>query len=751
MHRSTFSPLQDANPTPSFGGFGLSIRWLLALSVLAIAVVLSACIDSPPPTPEPTATATATPSPEPTATATPEPARPTSVTVSPATVDLTALGTTTQLRAEVRDQDSTVMTGVTVTWTTSANSVATVDAVGVVTGAGNGTATITASAGSASGAAVVTVTQTVASVEVSPSVAELTAWGETVQLTAEALDANGHAVAGAVLSWESTDVPVATVDAAGVVTGAGNGTATITASAGSASGAAVVTVTQTVASVKVLPSVAELTAWGETVQLTAEALDANGHAVAGAVLSWESTDVPVATVDAAGVVTGAGNGTATITASAGSASGAAVVTVTQTVASVKVSSSMADLTAWGETVQLTAEALDANGHAVAGAAFSCESSDPWVASVPEGTVTAVGGGNATVTAAYDGLTVDTPISVRISTRSTGAVRVLYAIPSDREFRASSSETIAHFIVDLQSWYRRELGGLTFSVYEVIPEVCRMSGTADSHARGNAWENVVAGVQHCGSVQHDHPDFVWVVYVDLMEPCDESHELGAGGAGLTIMTDGRTGFIEDWYYYCGEGPYDSTVEGWIVGLGHELGHTLGLPHPPGCEEDLPTCDRRALMWDPVSPAETYLRADNKEVLIRSPFIGTEPVPGRDPDDVANASSVSGGAFGPGDEPLQGVRVSLVGEDFWSWGETGEDGAFVIPVPDGSSGPSVLSIHAGGAGECGWLGYHGPDGITTARTQATRVEIADGNVTGIEIRLPVKPESTDAMRPWRWNKG
>ena len=24
MHRSTFSPLQDANPTPSFGGFGLS-------------------------------------------------------------------------------------------------------------------------------------------------------------------------------------------------------------------------------------------------------------------------------------------------------------------------------------------------------------------------------------------------------------------------------------------------------------------------------------------------------------------------------------------------------------------------------------------------------------------------------------------------------------------------------------------------------------------------------------------------------
>ena len=35
MHRSTFSPLQDANPTPSFGGFGLSTgRWTSKLGGL---------------------------------------------------------------------------------------------------------------------------------------------------------------------------------------------------------------------------------------------------------------------------------------------------------------------------------------------------------------------------------------------------------------------------------------------------------------------------------------------------------------------------------------------------------------------------------------------------------------------------------------------------------------------------------------------------------------------------------------------
>ena len=100
----------------------------------------------------------------PTAPPTPEPARPATVTVSPATADLTALGATVQLTAEVRDQNARVMAGATVTWSSADTSVATVDASGLVTAVGNGTATITASAGSASGSTVVTVTQSVATV-----------------------------------------------------------------------------------------------------------------------------------------------------------------------------------------------------------------------------------------------------------------------------------------------------------------------------------------------------------------------------------------------------------------------------------------------------------------------------------------------------------------------------------------------------------------------------------------------------------
>ena len=99
----------------------------------------------------------------------------------------------------------------------------------------------------------VTVTQPAASVEVSPSVYELTALGATVQLTAEALDGNGHGVAGAEFSWESSDVAVATVDASGLVTAVRGGNATITATyeentAESVIGTAAVTVAQVVRS-----------------------------------------------------------------------------------------------------------------------------------------------------------------------------------------------------------------------------------------------------------------------------------------------------------------------------------------------------------------------------------------------------------------------------------------------------------------------------------------------------------------------
>ena len=82
---------------------------------------------------------------------------PTTVSIAPSAVTLSALGATQQLTATVRDQSGAVMTGVTVTWSSSNTSVAPVTAAGLVTAATNGTADVTATAGSVSARVTVTV------------------------------------------------------------------------------------------------------------------------------------------------------------------------------------------------------------------------------------------------------------------------------------------------------------------------------------------------------------------------------------------------------------------------------------------------------------------------------------------------------------------------------------------------------------------------------------------------------------------
>ena len=87
-----------------------------------------------------------------------DPPRPTTITVSPFATELTALGATVQLTAEVRDQNGRVMPTATVRWSSSNTSVATVDQAGLVTAVSAGTAAITANGGPASASAGITVT-----------------------------------------------------------------------------------------------------------------------------------------------------------------------------------------------------------------------------------------------------------------------------------------------------------------------------------------------------------------------------------------------------------------------------------------------------------------------------------------------------------------------------------------------------------------------------------------------------------------
>jgi len=153
---------------------------------------------------------------------------PTTLAITPSSAVLAALGQTVQLTATVRDQTGTVMSGVGVNWASSDGGIVTVDPAGLVTAVGNGATNVTATVqgGGASGGAAITVSQAVTALTVSPDEAAIDAL-ETVQLTAQALDANENPVAGVDFSWLSHDESVATVSTAGLVTAVAPGSVVI--------------------------------------------------------------------------------------------------------------------------------------------------------------------------------------------------------------------------------------------------------------------------------------------------------------------------------------------------------------------------------------------------------------------------------------------------------------------------------------------------------------------------------------------
>ena len=250
-----------------------------------------------------------------------------SVTVSPAAETLVARDDLS-VSAEAVDANGHAVAGAEFEWASSDTSVVSVDGSGLVVAVAPGEVEITAgSAGVTGRAALAVVAAVPTAVAVIPDTVALTALGQTAPLAADVRHQAGRVMTAADVSWTSTDTTVATVDSAGLVTAMGNGEATITATAGTVSETATVSVAQMANSVTVLPAAADLTALGETVQLTADALDENANPVVGAEVSWESSDGAVATVGAGGLVTATGSGAATITAMAGAASGAVTVKV----------------------------------------------------------------------------------------------------------------------------------------------------------------------------------------------------------------------------------------------------------------------------------------------------------------------------------------------------------------------------------------------------------------------------------------
>ncbi len=140
--------------------------------------------------------------------------------------------------------------------------------------------------------------------------------GSRIQLRAEARDGAGMVLTSQPFAWASDRPAVATVTRSGQVTAMAEGQATITVSVGDRSASVALTVTTpAVQTIGIFPATLGL-APGEHGQFSASAIGSNGT-IPGAVIAWGTSNQDVATVDATGRVTGVGPGIAEIRARVG--------------------------------------------------------------------------------------------------------------------------------------------------------------------------------------------------------------------------------------------------------------------------------------------------------------------------------------------------------------------------------------------------------------------------------------------------
>jgi uncharacterized protein YjdB len=272
------------------------------------------------------------------------------VTVAPASLGL-SVPDESRLTATVRDGSGAVTTTPQVSWTITDASVAQLSA---TTGASItvralkvGSASVTASAGGKTSAAVPV------NVVPPPALVLRQRQGAGCVLVGQTINLDVDTPPGPV-TWSSASTSVATISAAGLVTGIAAGQSVITATSGNRTGTITVCVT---GPLRVASSTITLSV-GQTAQIGATG-------VTGGTLTYASNATSVATVDGSGLIRGVSPGNATVTATftgpSGSQSIQVRVTVNPIVIGIAPTTASAALT---RTATFTVSAKDATGATV---------------------------------------------------------------------------------------------------------------------------------------------------------------------------------------------------------------------------------------------------------------------------------------------------------------------------------------------------------------------------------------------------
>ncbi|HEX6927566.1 MAG TPA: Ig-like domain-containing protein [Longimicrobiaceae bacterium] len=275
----------------------------------------------------------------------------------------------------------------------------------------------------------------VASIRVVPPTATVTV-DASVQLSAMIEDDSGNPLEGTV-HWASEDEAVATVSAAGNVTGVAPGSVRVAASAGGISSLATIQVEpKPVATVTVSPADVTLTV-GETEQLEATPRADDGTVLTDRAVAWSSKEPTIVEVNEDGIVTAIAAGSATVTATSEGKTGSATITVNpKPVATVEVSPAGVALLI-GETRQFQARALASDGSVLTGRTVAWSSSAPSIVAISgTGLATARAAGTATIRATIEGRVGTAAVAV-----SLAPVASVEVTPSSATLEIGKTQTL----------------------------------------------------------------------------------------------------------------------------------------------------------------------------------------------------------------------------------------------------------------------------------------------------------------------
>jgi hypothetical protein len=206
-----------------------------------------------------------------------------------------------------------------------------------------------------------------------------------------------------------------------------------------------------------------------------------------------------------------------------------------------------------------------------------------------------------------------------------AVRIVYLIPSDRSQRQDYELAIKKAIENVQVWYLLQMSGKTFGLSKPVVEALYTNHPANFYATNPVGSdapfwfffNAVADGFALTGGEFDDPKYRWVFYLDADPACGQLGGGAAAGVALLPANDLRGLVGEANIPPCSFEPPDTHgVCRWVGGLGHELGHTFGLPHPDPCPGG--ASDDALMCVGYIIYPFTYLLPTDRTILDASPF-------------------------------------------------------------------------------------------------------------------------------------